>query len=657
MNVELTGVLAPSQTFQTKGARKVMLGPFNKTSQNIQSTTAAIPGNIKFDLRPNDDSQVFDRDMWVRYQFTVRYTFSNPTGNAWDGLANNQWAFNPKQQATDCLRAFPMSQMMNDISAQINGFKISGNPVDFLPVMPWIGTDQENYSSASWSSCPTAPDTKQAFDLYNYNLTTANTLFPQYASFATDPFYGNGAYVGKGHQSRKGASQVLSINYSTDPNTPNGAWNGQQMAANSVAYVFVEYVVMEPILLPPFMCPPNQPGLVGITDFQLSLGFQNVSRLVNRKMYCDGAVWSNGADVVLSDIVVGIQPSGATLFYTTYTPNTQIAIPRVTTYDVVSIQKFETPLSEFGSGVAFNNKTTNNIVTGIIPKRIYVWVGRSSAYWTNNRKPWYSTDTMAIISKCTVTYGSETYCPTYTTRDFYADAVKYGCNMTFPQFAQDVGSLLVFTIGDNIPLRQLNEAPGVLQNNNFSVMVSGTLPDNFDGTAPYTTTQTGDWSIYILTVTPNTLMVSNGKANLTGSQIDATDVGIALRTAAAKASEDVPIENLMTSNLFGSGLEFYGGGFGKMLKKAGSQALKYGLKQGVKFVNQHKGTIGKVARNAVRTAAHVGLGLAGFGGSMAGGSMHGHDDDDDDDADDEYEEMQGGAIDNRKRLRLEMQKY
>jgi hypothetical protein len=627
--VPLVGTVSPCQRFQTDGIREVMVGPFNQQYQSIAATTASMPGNVIFDVQPNDVSQIFDRLMFLQVQVSVVYTIVPRVAAFTAGGGQYLWN---GMNGGDALRMFPLNQMMTECSITLNNNKISFNPQDIIDIAPFIGSDFEKLMSGVYDGTATAPDTIQKFDDYQsvaasaQNASGAKDFIYTVSQYNRDPFMPVGGYVGRGNV-RGGVKVVSVVN------------NQTALGLDAPNLVTVTYEIIEPILAPPFNVGPNEPGLTGLNKFQLAISFTNAVRMVTRKpLYPTGQAWNNGSSVCLEAVNATLVNGKCNLLYCSYTPSQALTIPKRTTYNAPYIQRFESSLGQVAPNLHNQTGISNNIVLPTIPSMIYVFVGRSTSFWAGATEyPWYHPQSFGIIKKCVVQYGTEQYLATLDTASFYQLAIKYGLNMTWEEYSKNIGSIVCLRMGDCIPLRQVTEAPGVQQNNNFSVNITYDTPDYFKG-AVYGNNN-HPWSIYTVVVYPGTMVIENGRTNLMSAVVDPTDVGTAMRGAASRINQAGIVPQMIESTIFGNGIDFEGGfNLGRQLQKAGKFASKIGANvvkdlghEGQKWWNKkgkdalYKGTHGLIrAVPGVGKTVSAGLKLAGLGlrgGSFMGGAI------------------------------------
>jgi len=484
----------PILKFNESGIREIPLSPEVYKIERQAALSTAMQGETKFSYKPNDYTTIVSREMYVEWDCTAVFTLTNvPVGVL--GLSLGPDINGP---ANDAPQAYPISSMCTNCTVMMNAQSVNLAVNQYLELMCLIG-DRYGIKEGYESGCVSAFDQQQCHDLYSLPVTSANyppqaaANVPQMAHADgggnTDPMQTQGRYTGKG-VARQGI-QIISI-------TPD---NLALPAGNRTIYV--RFKSLEPVLLPPFIVDPyNSDGLVGLNSLDLTYTFGDCSRFWSRKH-------ANNTGLLVN-ITCGI--NNCSLILNTFKPPQNFQLPATVMYDCPSIAEWETKLPSTFSPAnrSVQQAKTNNIILPQVPQTIYVRVARSSSEHTIAKLPWYVPRTFSQIQNLQVDYGqNNTQLASCSTYDLYQQAVKYGLQMSWLQFAQTMGSVVILKIGDNITTPNMGEAPGIQMPNNLTLQLSandlrpsGNYPTDYAAQTAFVRNAETQYSIYV-TVSPS----------------------------------------------------------------------------------------------------------------------------------------------------------
>ena len=365
------------------------------------------------------------------------------------------------------------------------------------------------------------------------------------------------------------------VGFTVDPQTP-----GNTTATGTLT-------TYEPILVSPlvFGDRANQTSaLAGIQNMSYNATVGSLSRILS-------LVQGQGApagSIVLNEPVVGV--ASAELLFNYFTPDPQYPIPRNMESSYYNIVSYPTRSSAPVAPGASVELPFQSVQVTSIPKRIYIFARRDDSAETA-----FTTDTYLSLRKdsrpLTITWNNNQFLSTATTEDLYNISVKNGCNRSYTQWTNQVGSVLALDFGTDIGLNS-NEAPGTIGNYQLGMTVNMTNNSDVDITP----------TLYVVVVYEGVFNIMDGACS---------------HMVGVLSPSDVLNSDLMPPGSYEASQDVYGGSW---------KGFKRLLKKGHDFVKQHK-LVSKGLRAIPHPYAQTGskvaetLGYGRSGGALMGGSL------------------------------------
>lgn len=234
----------------------------------VSTSTSA----ISFNCQIPSESIVIDREVLIQADVSLQLTITNI--NAPGGVTNKGIAFN--YGWTDSLAPFPLAQLMNTASCQINNVNVSSNVQDIIAAFLRLNDSREllRYNGM----CPSLPD--QSFKFYSDAL-----------GVTYEPSANNGSLSGFDNQSYdvaqypRGSHRLLSCTISR---LSGGVTADNVNISSNVADVFtvnLTFRTTEPLFLSPFIfgqpeC--NRQGMAGINQLNFTFNLDAQAKRVLR---------------------------------------------------------------------------------------------------------------------------------------------------------------------------------------------------------------------------------------------------------------------------------------------------------------------------------------------------------------------------------------
>jgi hypothetical protein len=347
----------------------------NYKTQGQSNSTVTIICN------PPNDKVIIDPKVWLTTQFTIQLLNTSsltPPAN-W---INNYFG------ATDAIRAFPLLQITNTATVNINGYSVSSNLSEYLNT---ILRYNNNYSSLDslYSMCPSMLDQYQAYSLMNQSARNAL-----------------GTYGDISIQNPRASWAIDSVIYSN---------SGRIGGVNDLATI--KFSTVEPLWVSPFWF--NNYGLSQISTLTISLVFANLNRI-----WCQSAE-SPASPLTIQSVNVGVVQAN----FKYYTSKLSDKIPKVLQYNYNTVQTISTTFNPpaYGQSATVSLNATN--LQGY-PQRIYIVCRRA----TNNLNQ-YSTDTFAYISNIAIQWNNRSnLLASAQSSDLYQLSRDKGCHITMDQW-------------------------------------------------------------------------------------------------------------------------------------------------------------------------------------------------------------------------------
>lgn len=350
---------------------------------------------------------------------------------------------------------------------------------------------------------------------------------------------------------------------------------------------------VEPILVSPFVFGDKgnfYSSFTGIDSMTYVATLGNLSRILS-------LVQDQGlaGQILLNTPVVNV--ASATLLFNYLSPDPIYPVPRSMSTSYFSIVSYPT---RYTSGPVAPNQTVNISMSAIqvssIPKRIYVFAKRDDAFETA-----FTTDTFLSFPRqgnpLRITWNNRQFLSSASTEDLYNISVKNGCNLSYTQYTNTIGSVLALDFGIDIGLES-NQSAGVIGNYQLNLQADFTNTNQTD---------TFNATMYVIVVYEGVFSVVNGSVSHMVGVVSPTDV------------LDAPISGTIN---YRDNEDVYGGRIWDKIKNAAIGAHKFAKKH--KLVSRGLSLIPTPnAQMASKAAEAFGYGMSGGmeGYGMSGGKL------------------------------------
>lgn len=448
--------------------------------------------NITITCNPPSENTVISPIIWHRYN--IHYT-----GTA-TATAGGQKVFN--FGLYDAPRAFPIASITATCQMKLNGTAFITNLNQYFHATSryaqWYDEQEHLYSMT-----PSMLDTS----LY-YNDVILGNRNP------------HGNYNSNSVQCPRGA--YVEITNVVNPASVN---NGDVLNASFDA------TYTEPIFLSPFFF--SQSGFAGIKTMTYNNIMSDLSRSWSRRSNANnGQGGENMVDnLALTAFTANIVDNnvngakGCSLFFRYITPKLLDRIPKQLVYPynelLVTVQTLSAPLA---AGAAFT-MNMNALNLEAIPKRLYVYARENDNDLQGFANMW-KTDTYAQINKLNINWANKAgVLSSAQMTDLYQICRRNGCNLSYSQWRQYVGSVMAVDLGKDIGLSSL-ESPGLLSNPQISMKVDivnpTTLPPKVGDAVRVGRPIT--YSLYVIIVYEGTVSIINGNVIKQVACLNSTDI-------------------------------------------------------------------------------------------------------------------------------------
>jgi hypothetical protein len=425
----------------------------NKSAQSINQQTFTSQSNTSSSINLNclvpSLSTVIDRHIQIKTQFQLSIT-----GNV--AVAGERLVQYP---LNTCLAAFPFSQLVNQLSVQINNTTVNSNYQDTLEVMlrQMSAEDLAKYADL----CPIMPDFYQRPSV----LPTG----------ALSPF-----------QSVDNAISEKML--------PRGSWVLDAISGNTAAVaggdaktVLLTFTTTEPIFCSPFLfgdtLDNHNAGLTGVSSINFNF---NLDTTASRALRYLTQVAGGGLNVFTSSSIAAISSCAVLMTFLSPQPSQLIPLTSVLPYYELPIFKTTTSPSTTAvaapQGAATFQVVSTVIAPNSIPDKLYLGVRKAvgSRRITDN-------ESYFPINSITLTWNNNSgILGTATVDDLYYFSKKAGLKMPFSQFrgkaaaaslaapvlTQLTGGVVCLDFCDMIPIMEDYYSSGSLGTWNFTATVN-----------------------------------------------------------------------------------------------------------------------------------------------------------------------------------------
>lgn len=462
-----------------KSGQEIFFYPFPTSGAANTSTNT-------FNCNPTSQRTIIDRKIYILANFTLTFTGTS-TGS--------QLLY----KGFDAPRSYPLSKVTKNIQVQLGDEAITTNLNEYFSAIERYSFDRD-LQDHEFSITPTMPDQQQVYAGNNTNLAANNEL---------GGYFDNPAQVPRGFQN---------VGASLSPNV----WC--TVVSNTSTQAVVNMTVCEPIFLSPlYFGKGEQSGIIGIQNLQIQQQFGDLTRLWS---HSPNSLAVNGANI---SFPTGLSVAVNSMFCLVkqITPDALYKIPSIIPYPYSQISSFPTGNAISIASGASQTLSSGSITLNSIPTRLYLFARKQNSDLTAE-----STDTFAELIQCTFQLGTRQLLATATQQDLYEISRRNGCNMSWTQWKQQVGSVLAVDLNKDIGL-QPTEAPGLLTRS--SLVVTANFKNNNPSTVNY--------MMYVLVCEEGTITIDNGHVKKSIGVLSAADV------LAAENAQQIPYKH--DRNIYG----------------------------------------------------------------------------------------------------------
>lgn len=472
-----------------------------------------------------------------------------------------------------CYANFPFSQLVNQLSVQINNATVNQNYQDTLAVM--LRTIDEEALQRWGDFTPVTPDYYQSTD-------QAGTL-SQFKDIASVP---SQAYIPRG-----------SFKIDSLVNTP--------CDANGVGKAIITVTVCEPFFVAPFLFGDGldhaNAGLTGVSSINFNLNLDTTASRAVRWLNTFGGVTPTNSTVSLSAV------NSFKVLMTFLSPQPSQLIPMTSVLPYYEMPVFKTTYTGGLVAGATTPITSVVIAPNSIPDKVFLAVrpavGSVLADATHN-------EFYLPISQVNVTWNNNSgLVGTAQAQDLYYMSKKAGIKQDFLQWSGSAsgsgtsatsipltGGIVALDFCDMIPVMEDYYSSGSLGTWNFSVSVQVKNTTGVNITQPL--------ELLVIFMQSGCFQTTSG--------VSSQFVGVLSKDIVLSTSQESPMNKTENSRMIGGGVSL--GGIFKSLKTiAGSTLGKELMKKGADALAPKLKEQLSQSKNALAGLATKGLEMAGYG--------------------------------------------
>jgi hypothetical protein len=371
------------------------------------TSTSISNSSIQFSCPPPSGGVFVDRKIMM--YLPVKITMTGVVANIGDTLLYSGY---------DAPRAFPLSGIIDTLSATINNQSVSINLADLIHTLQHFNSDVK-LKNGGYSLTPNYPDQSQQYE--DLGGSTRNPL-ADFSSGLEETVMQRGGFP----------FSIVSNPVST--------------VVNQTVTAVVEFAITEQLLLPPFYFGSgNGSALFNVTSMDFNFTFiNNAANRMWSHLYGAGILGTN--PVTSSSVSFGgttgtsfnsYLPGGTLplLLIEYITPQeTQVLSPNMSiSYPYFDIQRYPTQLSSMPAGPNQRTDPSNNIQLSSIPRRLYIFVRDSNQNLYNNMS---LTDSYCPITNVSIQFMNKNgLLASASPMQLYMMSVKNGLNMSWTQWS------------------------------------------------------------------------------------------------------------------------------------------------------------------------------------------------------------------------------
>ena len=408
----------------------------NQVTSRISNSTNFSNSSIIIDANPPSTGTYIDRKMYVRTVFRIVFTGTSTPGNVLlqaKGMRTAPGVSNGVSYLQSA-RAYPFSNICANAQIQLGNTLISSNLNSYQRALTRYMNDTDS-QNLDYSLCPSYPD--QYFE---------------YAS--TDPSY----LIQFSNRNPLGSSLANTVV------SPRGSFWGCVITQNTATDAVVEMTVTEPFWLPPCLShrDDTQLAFIGLQNLQM------VFNLASRSGNIAYGLWSSAPDPTLSTInTINADVISSSGLFQYYTPPLTQSIPQSLNYSYSEVTNYITRFNDILAPASSQLLQFNAIQLNSVPDRVYIYISDADSNFTNE-----TTDTFAVIESINVTFvNQDGLLNNMTQEQLYLMSLNNGCNLSYEQFTDRVGSVLCLSWGTDIAVASPLQSPGVRGQFNFSFQI------------------------------------------------------------------------------------------------------------------------------------------------------------------------------------------
>jgi hypothetical protein len=426
--------------------------------------------NITFNAQPPSPMTAISREIKMQVEFML--TFTGTTSATGSGHLLDLHLY-------DAPRFLPIAQVTQSLAVTMNNVQVNQNNYQVVNALYRCNQADSDYK---WdmSTAPSMPDSVQ-------NYSDVYTL-PSALGVARDPLQSAGQ---NSFYPTRGGWQVTVV---SNPNV------GQGMPATAV----VRFTSCESLVLSPFTTTDDdEAALIGVQNLVVILNLlPDLSRVWSHSDY-------SAASTITSTVVT--IPTPPYLLLNFLSPSELEVIPKSVPYSYSSVTTYPTDnISSTPAGASFT-MNSQNIQLQSIPRRILVFIRR-----TDSTQSMTTTDTFARIDSLSITWDNQSgILSEANTQQLYLLSRNSSLNLSFEDWNQFVGSVLIIDVGRALVLNNAAEAPSLATTKQLSMVVQAT---NLN------TTQAITFSLQIVVISDGIIDIGDNMAIPSSSVLTAKDI-------------------------------------------------------------------------------------------------------------------------------------
>lgn len=513
-NVTPVAVNTQPNTFYTGGVYTVPVGP--KTYMPTKITTQNVSNSqVSFNIPVPHRSACLNRN--VKIEYDVEIAFSGTAGGMSGGKLINR--------DVDAPRFMPMTSCMTSATATINNATISWNPTDALH--PLVASGLSLVDQEAMSECPSMPDKTQ-----NYNDPFNLALYPEIA----------------GPQS----NVLTTIGNCPQQQLPRGS-HPLEILSNTATSAVVRFKTIEPLMLSPFDANPNDQPIAGLQTLLFTFNFGDLRRVWSHN---DISPYGAGATLVIDSVNIIGNPTAHVLWTT---PNDVIDVPDKIEMAFNNITATPTELNQAIAPGAEFTITSNNIQLQSIPSRILVCADQLLSQKTMSTCDSFP-ELLDIALYYDIAPAQNTTADKY---DNWRQNYKLGYTKNFVENSTMKGTVFIIEPSKNLPMTNLEDAPGAITNRMFYVTA------RFRNIDRNTYVNPKKFRLMIIQINSGTITIENGTAMVSNVLLTPQQIVAAVENVQnTRTGEQLQAEADADNSASRTGGSLYGRGFGKTIMRA-----------------------------------------------------------------------------------------